>query len=233
MDSVQTRPKFTPVPIPPESRKQFEREDWLSTQKDHPNHLFPDIPPGSKVLAIGDGGGWTGQDAGMARFDASDPDPEAITWRKERNPADPSIIGIGEDLSDYPDDTYDFLYARGAIMFMDMPKFFAEADRVTVPGATIWLLYHSWKKTARHFLKSARAGNWKDMIYRVYVYLNGLLFHFTGRLMRFPLNRKRLESFQTKKVLIRELEAHGFTDVRFPATRPGQIPVCVVATKRR
>ena len=225
--------KMKPVTqLRPEARRQFEREDELSRLPDHPNHCFPIIPKGARVLAIGDGGGWKGQADGMELFHASDPDPEAPVWRKEQNPDDPCIIGYGEDLSAYKDADYTFLYSRGAVMFMDIPKFMAEAARVTRPGATMWIMYHSWRKTVRHMFHSLGHGRIKDVIYRMYVLANGLLFHFTGKLMHFPIRKDRMESFQTKHAIRRELERAGFTNVVFHPREGGKISDYFTAVRR-
>jgi hypothetical protein len=60
----------------------------------------------------------------------------------------------------------------------------------------------------------------KDVIFRSYVIFNGLLFHYSGAMMRFPFNRRRVESFQTKGGLRRALARQGFTDIEFFVDAP-------------
>jgi hypothetical protein len=54
-----------------------------------------------------------------------------------------------------------------------------------------------------------KAGRIKDVIFSTYILANGLLFHWTGRQIRFPLNRRRCESFQTVLGMRRALRMRG------------------------
>jgi hypothetical protein len=70
----------------------------------------------------------------------------------------------------------------------------------------------------------------KDVIYRTYVILNGLLYHLFGTLVHFPLKRWRVESFQTESGMRRGLLRAGFSEIHFPKSKPGLF--LVTARKR-
>jgi hypothetical protein len=65
------------------------------------------------------------------------------------------------------------------------------------------------------------------------VILNGWLYHLTGKLFRFPLNRSRIESFQTRGGLVRGLTRAGFSGIEFPKTPHGHFLVTARKRKRQ
>jgi hypothetical protein len=139
--------------------------------------------------------------------------------RKKANAEDLSVRAIGERLP-IRDQSFHVLMSRVAIMYMNIPEFTAEAHRVLKPDGKLWLTGHKFTHVVLHLSRSIRKRNVKDVIFRSYVILNGLLFHFFGAIVRFPLNRRRIESFQTRRGLRRELARRGFTDIEFFVDRP-------------
>ena len=45
--------------------------------------------------------------------------------------------------------------------------------------------------------------------------MNSALFHYTGEVVRYPLNRSRIMTFQTEKRMQRELQKAGFAEITF------------------
>jgi len=54
-------------------------------------------------------------------------------------------------------------------------------------------------------------------IYRLYVLGNGVWFYITGRTFRF--SKKRIESFQSERGIMKALGRAGFANIRFTRTQ--------------
>jgi hypothetical protein len=100
-----------------------------------------------------------------------------------------------------------------ALPYMNLPPTLREIQRVLRPGGELWASLHCQSFVWDHLLKSLRSLNWKDILYRSYVLVNGFGLHLTGKLFRFPLKRSRIESGQTRRGIRLALESAGFTDV--------------------
>jgi SAM-dependent methyltransferase len=210
--------------VSPESRAYFDAERRISLDPDDPRHILPVFPPNAAVLCVGCGGGWDGESVGTRRFVGVDINPEAIAYRHERDPANECYVARGEALP-LEDESFSFCMARVSVMYMHMPAFFREAHRVLESDGVLWFTCHRFAHTASHALRSVRHGAVKDVLFRGYVALNGLLFHLTGRHMHSSSVPRLNESFQTKTGLRRALARAGFVDVQFPRTRHGQFLV--------
>jgi ubiquinone/menaquinone biosynthesis C-methylase UbiE len=173
---------------------------------------------------VGCGGGWDGESLGTSRFAGVDVNPEAIAYRRERDLDNECYVARGEELP-FADESFTFCTARVSVMYMHMPAFFREAHRVLTSDGVLWFTCHDFAHTASHALRSVRHGAFKDVLFRGYVTLNGLLFHLTGRHMHSSSLTRLNESFQTKSGLRRALVRAGFVDVRFPRTMHGQFLV--------
>ena len=211
------------------AREYFEGEAYISRTPSDPRHLSPVFPEGAKVICVGCGGGWEGEAIGTSRFVGVDIDAEARDFRLERNPDDEFRLASGEKLP-FGDKEFTFYMARVCIMYMDIRKVFTEAHRVLDCDGQIWLTCHDFAHEWAHLRQSLTKFQLKATIFRTYVILNGLLYHFFGSLVRFPLNRKRIESFQTKTGMRRGLLLAGFSDIQFPSTQHGHF--LVTARKR-
>ncbi len=136
----------------------------------------------------------------------------------------------GEQLP-FADQSFDFVISRLALPYMRIPEALGEIARVLKPGGQVWFLPHSISMALRGVARSLRERNARNLIYQHYVIVNGLLFHFTGRLFRFPFNPDKCESFQTRRGVVRAMLAAGFEDVsaecdRFfivTASKPGAL----------
>jgi ubiquinone/menaquinone biosynthesis C-methylase UbiE len=211
-------------------RRYLEGEAAIARDPGDSGHLNPVFPHGAKVICVGCGGGWEGEAIGTSRFVAVDIDEEARDFRLERNPDDEFLLAGGEKLP-VGDEEFTFYMARGCCMYMDLKKFFSEAYRVLSDNGDMWFTCHDFDHECTHLRQSIGSFRIKDTVYRSYVILNGFLYHFFGALFRFPLNRSRIESFQTKAGVRRGLLRAGFSDIQFPKTKPGVF--LVTARKRK
>ena len=112
-----------------------------------------------------------------------DPFFEPLLQRKQDDPNDLSVRAIGEELP-LRNGSFGLIMARGSIMYMDVPSFIPEAFRVLEPGGRVWLTGHKFSHVVLHFVVSLFRLNVKDVIFRTYVFTNGLLFHYFGWMTR-------------------------------------------------
>jgi len=196
----------------------YAAEDRILGDPMHPGYIMPHFVSGESVLNLGCGS-MKLRLPGGALCVGIDALFEPLYSRKKANAEDLGVRAIGENLP-IRDQSFHVIMSRVAIMYMDIPEFTAEAYRVLKPDGKLWLTGHKFTHVALHLSRSFRKGNVKDVVFRFYVILNGLLFHFFGSLVRFPFNRRRIESFQTRRGLRRELIRRGFTDIEFFIDRP-------------
>lgn len=121
------------------------------------------------------------------------------------------VCAKGEQLP-FRDECFDSVICGVALPYMDISRTLAEVRRVLKPSDGLWASLHSFRMVRKHWFRSLYALDLKDIIYRAYVLLNGLVFHFTGTVFRFPLKRGRFESFQTRRGTRMALRRAGFTE---------------------
>ena len=126
------------------------------------------------------------------------------------------LCAQGEKLP-FPDESFDTVISRVAILYMDIPVALREMRRVLKVGGELRLKLHPLSFTVAELAAELRTGSlssrMKNLIYRLYVLANGVVFHLTGNNFRFPLARHRCESFQTQSGMRRALLAAGFEQV--------------------
>ena len=225
---LQSPALAAPMPLK-DAWREYDNEARTARNPDAPGHLNPAFPSGAKVVNVGCGGGWEGEAAGTSRFAGVDINAEAGAYRRARNDAAEFYLARGEQLP-FRDGEFTFYMARVSLMYMDLRRSLPEANRVLANGGHLWITCHDFAHVWAHLRRSLRAGHVKDVIYRSYVIANGLLYHCTGQLLRFPADRSRIESFQTRAGIRRGLHRAGFRDVQFPQTRHGHF--LVTARKR-
>jgi ubiquinone/menaquinone biosynthesis C-methylase UbiE len=108
---------------------------------------------------------------------------------------------------------FDFMICRVALPYMHIPTALREMGRTLKPEGVIWLSLHSFTFVRQELIANIRSLNLKGVLFRLYAIANGLLFHFFGEEYRFPLSRKRCESFQTRRSIERGLRAAGFEKI--------------------
>lgn len=141
-----------------------------------------------------------------------DIDEQKLVIARQRFPHRTFQRAQGESLP-FPDASFDRVVSAIALPYMDIPKTLAEVRRVLILGGSVFFSVHPLRFTVRELWRSVPRP--VAMIYRLFVMLNGLCLHFTGRILRVA---GRTESFQTKRGLRLALARAGFVDIVF--TRP-------------
>lgn len=196
----------------------YRAEDHILSDPMHPGYIMPYLAPGQSVLNLGCGS-MKLYPPGDELYLGIDALYEPLSDRQRADAAQLSVHAMGEDLP-IRDRSFNVVMSRVAIMYMDISRFIPEAYRVLEPGGKLWLTGHKFTHVVLHLWRSIRRRNVKDVIFRSYVLLNGLLFHFFGVTVRFPFNRRHVESFQTRRGLRRALQREGFTHIEFFIDRP-------------
>lgn len=108
------------------------------------------------------------------------------------------------------DGSVDCAFSNVALPYMHIPRVLAELHRVLVPGGLLQATLHppsfAWSEFRRSFPKP------KQSLFRVFVFLNGMVLHFSGRVISLG---KVAESCQTERGMRIALERAGFTAVSF------------------
>lgn len=169
----------------------------------------------ARVLDLGCGTGKTPVRANVSDADevvGVDIDEPSLVIARQRFPNRTFRYARGESLP-FADASFDRVVSAVALPYMDIPKALAEVRRVLVPGGSAFFSVHAFRFTLGELRKATPRPT--AMSYRLYVMLNGLWFHVTGRVLRLA---GRMESFQTRRGLKLALIRAGFVDIVF--TRP-------------
>ncbi|NOT60932.1 MAG: class I SAM-dependent methyltransferase [Acidobacteria bacterium] len=182
---------------------------------------LPPLPPCfASILDIGCGAGQTLLACNLHHDVLAcgiDIDEEAVAFGhaqldRERDGHLNLACAVGEALP-FADASFEVVISRVAVPYMHIPTALAEISRVLTPGGHLWLTLHPYQMVFEFLGRALKAGNPKSTIYFCYALLNGVAFHLTGKQWRFPLNRKRCESFQTTAAMTRALRQAGFAQV--------------------
>ncbi len=199
-----------------DARAYHEAELAIARSPDDPRRILPPIPPNARrVLDVGCGAGQSFIGLGLPPTVVSvglDRDPDALalgaTWTSNVR----FVCGSGESLP-FGDESFDFVFSRVAVPYMNIPTAVHEMHRVLTAGGTLWLVLHPPKIVFSQLFAALRSLNVKSVLLQSYAALNGILFHLTGRLIPSPMRNYRYESFQTVRS-VRHLERAGFTSAR-------------------
>ncbi len=167
-----------------------------------------------RVLDLGCGSGFDLTAWGVTAADevtGVDIDDLRLALAKIRFPNRTQLRGSGECLP-FEASSFDHVISVVALPYMNIPKTLAEINRVLVPFGALSLTLHPPSFTIAELIHNALPRP-IPTVYRVYVLVNGLLFHCTGRTVRF-FNR-RTESFQTVRGMRIALNRAGFVDFSF------------------
>jgi SAM-dependent methyltransferase len=186
----------------------------------------PEVPADAqRVLDVGCGAGQTIQHLRIwdgVRVYGVDVDPTALALR----PAPIRMARAAGESLPFGEGTFDLVYAKVALPYMNIPVALAEWHRVLRPGGVLWVTIHPRGWAWKYFLAAVREGSPKAMVYWAYILLNGLYFSLLGLVRPFPFTR-RIESYQSEKTMALTLARVGFHDIT--STRAKQ---CIVTAKK-
>ena len=145
-----------------------------------------------------------------------DIDEQVLAQGRVAYPQFSFICAKGEKLP-FPDESFDAVISRVAMPYMDVPVALREIRRVLKTGGELRIKLHPLSFTLSELGAELHSGSVKsrvqNLVYRFYVVVNGMALHFAGFNFRFPLARRRCESFQTKSGMRRALVAAGFVQI--------------------
>jgi SAM-dependent methyltransferase len=139
--------------------------------------------------------------------------------------AAPPLSGVRYTVGDahalpFASGAFDLVISKVALPYTDIPRALREVYRVLCPGGRLWLTLHPLRMAVMGLWSEIAAGRLRNVGYRAYVIVNGLLLDSLGREFRFPLSG-RIESYQSVGGIARVLVRVGFTNVQFEQRRRG------------
>lgn len=185
----------------------------------HPLHLLPTIPKGAKrILDVGCREGHILAALHIAddcQAFGCDINREGLEIAKQYVPKVTFEYGDAHDLP-YQDASFDFLFARGVIVALDIPKALSEFNRVLSVGGKLWLSLHRWHDCRVIWQDTWKAHPIKTVALGPYTLVNAGVFHYTGKLFRYPgKDHRSVMSFQTETRMRKELKRAGFGGIVF------------------
>jgi ubiquinone/menaquinone biosynthesis C-methylase UbiE len=171
------------------------------------------LPEGcSSILDIGCGdGGLLALCVDVPYRAGIDCDPLAIERARKALPDADLRVAKAEALP-FPDASFDAAISSVALPYTNIPLALRECARVLRSGAIFILSIHSWDFIKKLWQRSEP--NLAGRVFRAYITLNGLSFHFAGKVFPYPLKPSLMESFQSDRSMTSALAAAGFRDIR-------------------
>jgi len=200
------------------------REFGLKVSADlaHSSFLLPEIPANTRRIL--DVGCHAGHILEVLRLPAHcevfgcDINAEALALARKFLPHATFSFAKAEELP-YENSYFDFVFARSTAYLLDIPKALGELNRVLRPGGRLWISLHRWGDIRVLLREPFYDHPIKTTAFGTYVAVNSALFHFTGCLVRYPLNRSRIMTFQTEDRMRKELQKAGFGRIRVSGNR--------------
>ncbi|MGC1374043.1 MAG: methyltransferase domain-containing protein [Candidatus Sulfotelmatobacter sp.] len=118
---------------------------------------------------------------------------------------DRSFVCAAAEYLPFPDGCFDRVVSNVALPYTDIPKTVAEAYRILIPDGIFLASLHHAGFTLGELRKALP--NPKASLYRVWVLVNGIIFHIFGRALG--------ESFQTERGIRIALRHANFVNVVF------------------
>lgn len=185
----------------------------------HPLHLLPTVPKGAKrILDVGCREGHilaAMQISEDCQVFGCDIIREGLEIAKQSVPKATFEYGDAHCLP-YDDSSFDFLFARGVVVALDIPRALSEFSRVLSAGGKLWLSLHRWRDCRVIWQDTWRAHPIKTVALGLYTMVNTGMFHYTGKLIHYASgDNRRFMSFQTETRMRKELEKAGFASIVF------------------
>lgn len=182
------------------------------TKGDVRKNLPPLPPKARRVLDIGCGAGQTLLAMELAGVQAVgvDCDFEALRLGYSMTEDICFLQSQGERLP-FRAESFDLAFSRVALPYMDIPQALREMARVLRPEGSLWITMHpmsmlSWK---------IAVATPKTFAFEVYRLFNSVWFALFGKVFRYPLRWKRIESYQSERGMRIALHAAGFEAIAF------------------
>lgn len=180
-------------------------------------HLLPPITARDRrILDIGCGAGQTLIASALRDGQLAvgiDIDVEALALGKTLDASLDFAAARAEELP-LASESFDLVVSRVALPYTDIPRAVAEIGRVLADGGSCWLVLHPMSMGVRGALHHLRRGQLQGAAFQLYAVFNGLLLHFAGRQVPFPVGAsRRWESCQTRHGIERTLRAAGFSAI--------------------
>lgn len=183
--------------------------------------------PAERILDVGCGEGATlseelqlrhSESAALAQIQVVgiDINLEALRKAKDSYPQFCFVCARGERLP-FRAESFDAVLSRVALPYVDIPVTLREVWRVLTAGGDLRIKVHPFSYARSELVSEVRSGTLekrvRSLVYRLYVIANGLALHLAGFNFRYPLARRRCESFQTKRAIRRALRAAAFHSI--------------------
>jgi SAM-dependent methyltransferase len=121
----------------------------------------------------------------------------------------------------FPDESFDFVFSRVALPYMNIPDALAEIGRVLRSGGRFWTVLHSPEMLMDRVRADISDGNTRDLVFCAFVMFNSVFLRMSGKQIRI---RGHCETVQTRAGFEKLLRIHGFEPLP-PNHRPGQLIV--------
>jgi ubiquinone/menaquinone biosynthesis C-methylase UbiE len=135
------------------------------------------LPNARRVLDFGCGTAWllAGAEQNVdCRQIGIDCDFASLKAGKEQYPKISFVAGDGLRLP-FASECFDVVIGHVSMPYMNTTKALREIWRVMTPGGSLFLTFHSFACLRERFCNSLRRGNWKDVIFCIYMAVNGVL----------------------------------------------------------
>jgi ubiquinone/menaquinone biosynthesis C-methylase UbiE len=196
------------------------REKALAVALDpkHSLHLLPNVPRRARrILDVGCHAGHILEALHLpeeCEAFGCDINPDALELARQSLPRAHFALGRAESLP-YEDGSFDFLFARGVIVAIDIRAALAEFNRVLAVGGRLWISLYTWQDCCVILKGTWNAHPLGTVAMGAYALASSTLFRYTGKVVRYPLNRSRIMTFQTERRMRLEFAKAGFCDVTF------------------
>lgn len=178
------------------------------------------LPTARRILDFGCGTGWliaeaetagnpyrVGVDHSMEALQGSNGGP----WLQEgrSNPTVGFVLADGLNLP-FGNDVFDVVIGHVSMPYVNTYEAMREIHRVLVPGGCFFLTFHSFSYLRRRLRQSLERRNWKDVLFVVYIAINGLLNHVSLPQTQVWWKRRMFETVNTAAGVYRTALKVGF-----------------------